>query len=329
MRLRTFQADTMAAAMQLVRDALGDDAIIVSTHESGRGRGVQVTAAIEDKSEVAPPPSAAESETKPDNAPFLEQLRDALSYHGVPDRFVKRLLLAASNSRSTDLTEALAGALDEYLSFCPLSRTSRPLMFVGPPGAGKTSAVAKMAAQAIMQGREVMVATTDTVRAGAVSQLGAYTRIMKRELHTADSPTHLRACVRAAPDGARILIDSPGTNPYSSAEIRDLRKFIETAKVEPVVVLPTGIDAAEAADMASIFAGLGCRMAVFTRLDVTRRFGSIIAALDGGDIAIGNVSHSPSVAQALVAVNPLSLARIFTCDPDQGSELNPVGAQSA
>lgn len=328
MRLRTFQADTMAAAMQLVRDALGDDAIIVSTHESGRGRGVQVTAAIEDESSVAPGPPA-EDEKKPDNAPFLEQLREALSYHGVPDRFVKRLLLAASNSRSTDLTEALAGALDEYIAFCPLSRTSRPLMFVGPPGAGKTSAVAKMAAQATMQGREVSIVTTDTVRAGAVSQLGAYVRIMKRELHTADSPNHLRACVRAAPDGARVLIDTPGTNPYSSAEIRDLKRFIETAQVEPVVVLPTGIDAAEAADMASIFAGLGSRMAVFTRLDVTRRFGSIIAALDGGDFAIGNVSHSPSVAQALVAVNPLSLARIFTCDPDVGSELNPVGAQSA
>lgn len=316
----------MTEAMQLVRDTLGEDAIIVSTHESGRGRGVQVTAAIEDEIETAPQPAA---EPEADNTPFLEQLRDALSYHGVPDRFVKRLLLAAADSRSSDLTEVLAGALDEYLAFCPLARTSRPLMFVGPPGAGKTSVVAKLAAQTLMQGRDVLVATTDTVRAGAVAQLGAYTRIMKRELHTADSPSHLRACVRAAPQGARVLIDTPGTNPYSSAEIRDLKRFIQTAEVEPVVVLPTGVDVGEAGDIASIFSTLGCRIAVFTRLDVTRRFGSIIAALDGGDIAIGNVSHSPSVAQSLVAVNPLSLARIFTCDPDQGSELNPVGAQSA
>lgn len=327
MRLRTFQADTMTEAMQLVRDVLGDDAIIVSTHESGRGRGVQVTAAIEDDTVITPTP-APEAE-QPEEPAFLDQLHDALSYHGVPDRFVKRLLLAASNSRSEDLTEALAAALDEYFAFCPLSRTSRPLMLVGPPGAGKTSAVAKLAAQTTMQGRDVMVATTDTVRAGAVSQLGAYTRIMRRELHTAESPTHLRAFVRSAPEGARILIDTPGTNPYSDAEVSDLRRFIQTADVEPVVVLPTGIDTAEAADMASVFASLGCRIAVFTRLDVARRFGSIIAALDGGDIAIGNVSHSASVAQALVAVNPLSLARIFTCDPEQGSELNPVGAKSA
>ena len=328
MRLRNFQADSMSAAMQLVRDALGDDAIIVSTHESGRGRGVQVTAAVEEPGETA---SLAEAEepAQPEPAAFLDQLREALSYHGVPDRSARRLVLAAAESPSDDLTEALAGALDRYLAFNPLSRISRPLMFVGPPGAGKTSAVAKLAAQAALRAEGAVVVTTDTVRAGAVAQLGAYTRILKQPLHTAESPSHLGACVRAAPEGARVLIDTPGTNPYSEAEVRDLQRFIKAMAVEPVMVLPAGMDPAEAADMAAVFGSLGCRIAVFSRLDVARRFGSIVAALEAGDIAIANVSHSPSVAQHLVAVNPLSLARIFTCDPEQGSELNAVGAKSA
>lgn len=326
MRMRTFQAATMTEAMQLVRDALGDDAIIVSTHESGRGRGVQVTAAVEDPSDA---PAQPEAGAAPPEAPSLEQLREALSFHGVPQRCSRRLLLAAAESRSEDLTEALAGALDRYIGFCPLSRTSRPLMLVGPPGAGKTSAVAKLAAQAALRGRQAVVATTDTVRAGAVGQLGAYTRILEQRLHTAESPNHLGACVRAAPDGAQVLIDTPGTNPYSDTELRDLKRFIAAADVEPVMVLPAGIDPAEAGEMAGIYASLGCRLAVFARLDVSRRFGSILAALEGGDISIANVSYSPSVAQALVAVNPLSLARIFTCDPEQGSDINSVGAQTA
>jgi flagellar biosynthesis protein FlhF len=316
----------MGAAMQLVREALGDDAIIVSTHESGRGRGVQVTAAIE---EPDGEPAAQAGEEQAQSSPFLEDLKEALSYHGVPDRQARHLVLAAANSPCEESTEALAAALDHYLTFCPLSRVSAPLMFVGPPGAGKTTALVKYAAQLALQGRAATVVTTDTIRAGAVSQLNAYMRITKQPLHTAESPEHLHARVRAAASDARVLIDTPGTNPYSETELADLARFVRSGDIEPVLVLPAGLDSAEAAEMAAAYAPLGCRLAVFTRLDVARRFGSLLAALDGGNVAIANVSHSASVAQTLVAVNPLSLARIFTCDPAQGSELNTVGAKSA
>ncbi len=47
MRIRTFTAPTMAEAMAQVREAMGDDAIIVSTYEGRRGRGVEVRAAVE------------------------------------------------------------------------------------------------------------------------------------------------------------------------------------------------------------------------------------------------------------------------------------------
>ena len=330
MRLRTFQADTMGAAMQLVREALGDEAIIVSTHESGRGRGVQVTAAVEEQDGTAPASGASsQADEQSDRQAFLEELSEALSYHGVPDRMARRLVLAAANTPCEEPTEALAAALDQYLSFCPLSRVKAPLMFIGPPGAGKTTAVVKLAAQLALQGAAASVISTDTIRAGAIAQLTAYTKITRQPLHAAESPEHLAARVREASREMRVVIDTPGTNPYSRTELNDLARFVRACEVEPVLVLPAGIDAAEAGEMAAAYGPLDCRLAVFSRLDVARRFGSLLAALDGSDIAIANVSHSASVAQHLIAVNPLSLARIFTCDPAQGSELNTVGAKSA
>ncbi len=51
MRLKSFSAKTMTEAMQMVRDALGEDAVIVATREEQggpqRGGGVRVTAAID------------------------------------------------------------------------------------------------------------------------------------------------------------------------------------------------------------------------------------------------------------------------------------------
>ncbi len=38
----------MAEAMRQIRDDLGAEAVIVSSHQSERGRGVQVTAAIDE-----------------------------------------------------------------------------------------------------------------------------------------------------------------------------------------------------------------------------------------------------------------------------------------
>ena len=48
MRLKSFTADSLPAAMRLVRDMLGPDAVILSTQPADSGRGVRVTAALED-----------------------------------------------------------------------------------------------------------------------------------------------------------------------------------------------------------------------------------------------------------------------------------------
>ena len=48
MQLRSFTAQTMDEAMAQVRQALGDDAVIVSSYTGKRGRGVVVVAARDD-----------------------------------------------------------------------------------------------------------------------------------------------------------------------------------------------------------------------------------------------------------------------------------------
>ena len=57
MRLKSFHAPSMVEAMRLVRDALGDDAIIVATREEEGG--VRLTAAIDDVEEPLLPPSSS------------------------------------------------------------------------------------------------------------------------------------------------------------------------------------------------------------------------------------------------------------------------------
>ena len=110
MRLKSFHAPSMVEAMRLVRDALGDDAIIVATREEEGG--VRLTAAIDDVEEPPlPPPSSYATRSRPSAAmdttmagtmaaitaasrkfDVVDLVCDALGRHGTPPLITDRLL---------------------------------------------------------------------------------------------------------------------------------------------------------------------------------------------------------------------------------------------
>ena len=311
MQLRSFNAPSMQAAMALVRETLGVDAIIVSTHESLRGRGVQVTAAVEDPKFEPAAAIGADGDAAPDNI-----FAQVLSYHGVPGPLSLRLAAAATRIVDEDHVVALAAALDESFLFEDIVVSAeQPIMLVGASGVGKTTSVAKLAARQCLTGKSVALLTTDTVRAGAITQLKGYADLLEQPLFTAHDLDSYRRALARAKEGHAVIIDTPGTNPFSDTEVADLRRFIDADAVEPILVQPAGLDSEDAAESARIFRSLGCRKMLAVRLDAARRLGSVLAAADTGNLALTEVSVTPSVAQGLMPINPMSLARVLCRDP--------------
>jgi flagellar biosynthesis protein FlhF len=315
MRLRTFTAPTIAQALRQVRAELGEDAIILST-ESGRG-GARLVAAMEvaETGGAADAPSAVFEPA--DEAPAPPQterdsVRAALLWHGVPTPLAERLLRTVA-PQAPDAGAALAAALDATLTFQPLASgpCGRPVMLVGPPGAGKTLTAAKLIVEAHRLGRPAMAASSDTRRAGGFEQLEAFTRILGLPLARIEEDADLARIATAAARGAIAVIDSAGCCPFGSEEMQALKDQIEAANAEPVLVLPAGTDAAEAAEVASAFAHLGCRRLIATRIDVSRRLGALIAAAAGGRLAFAAASISPHAAEPPAAVNANALARLI------------------
>ena len=311
MRLKTYTAATTAEAMSLVRLDMGDDAIIVNTQRGADGRGARVTAAQELLGTNVQTLAIEQDNEKHDVA---KTIRQALTYHGAPARLTERLVDTSTATGLEDPLAAFAGALEVTFEFAPIPniRQDVPAMLVGPPGAGKTVTVAKLAARAILAGRSAALITTDTQRAGGVEQLAAFTRILNIQLKTAHTTAELRRTVadRLAEDGP-LYIDTPGTNPFSDTEMDRLGGLIAVAKAEAVLVLPAGGDAMEAAEIASSFADIGATRLLVTRLDMVRRVGGILAAADAARLKFCDVSITPYVADGLSAVNALSLARLI------------------
>ncbi len=331
MRIKTFKAESMAAGMRLVRQALGDDAIIISTRENGPG-SVTLSAAIDDDLEqelatelLAESYSGAvfESDPVPGIAERLwsahaETMLSALEFHSVPSDLSERLVRTALDSGEADPADALAAALLTHFTFEPLAKAPRrPCMLVGPPGSGKTVTVAKLAARAVMADLRIQPMTTDVVRAGGIDQLAAFTGMLKLDLIAVESAAEIKRAVSNIVNDRSVVIDTAGINPFNDSELSLLADYIVASKAEPILVLPAGGDARELADIAEIFADLGVSRLICTRVDVARRFGSVLAAADAANLRLADFSVTPYVGEGMHGVDPVSLARLLVRDPNQ------------
>lgn len=319
----------MTEAMRMVRESLGEDAIIVATREEDGGKTVRVTAAIEQERldslpggpafEVCRPAAGAgapkvsrdwlQYDAEEADSAVAETITDVLLRHGVPEEVTDQIVSCATVMALEQPRVALVAALEHLFAFRPLPtlRQDRPLVLVGPPGAGKTLAVAKLAARGTLSGLKVCVITTDTVRAGGVEQLSAFTSLLNVPLFKARTAEEMRGCLARASGADQVVVDTAGINPFASGDLSDLRRMVEAASGEAVLVLPAGADADECGDMARVFASAGVGRILPTRLDVARRIGGLLQAAYQGRLAFADASCTPQVAAGFVALDPATL----------------------
>jgi len=308
MRLKLFRATDVPAAMARVRAELGPEALILSTRRTREG--VELTAALEPDpipSRPLEPRSAqhaplAETDFTPHPTlpfPLPDPVRAALlDFHGVG-----RALRAALREGQ------LAACLAATFRFAPLALgpDAPPLLLAGPPGAGKTLTIARLATRLVMGGTMPVVITADGRRAGAAEQLSAYTRLLGADLVVASHPTTLARGLAARPAGAPILIDTSGIDAFDPVQREEIAALASVADTAPVLVLPAGLDPAEATDLAHAYRGIGARQLVVTRLDLTRRLGGLLAAAAAG-LALTEAGIGPGAADGLVPFTPDFLA---------------------
>jgi flagellar biosynthesis protein FlhF len=303
----------MSQAMELLRREMGLDAIIVSTETTAHG--VRLVAAIEETEPTELPrpvatPQAAQASSAEDP---VDAVHETLLRHGVPAPLLDRLVDASFLAGADEPFAALVGALRSVYSFRSLAEPgpNQPLMLVGPPGAGKTVTVAKLATRAVLAGRKARLVTTDTSRAGAIDQLKAYARVLRLPLATAETDRELALLVAAAAPDELVLIDTAGVNPYGPRDMAELSSLLRAIPAEPILVMPAGADTIEAMEQAAAFAPLGVGRLLVTRVDIVRRFGSLLAVAFSAELALSDYGMNPAIAEGLAPFDAVSLARLL------------------
>src|SRR5438093_1418790 len=244
MKISRYTGTTIGEALGRVKAALGPEAVILETTEAAGL--VTVTAAVDH----APLPAGDEGELVSEVRGLLAAVRELVDGHGHRDerelapelRRLQRALLAqgvdgviaaalvrATAERVTDsvsLDAALAEALGAAAGG---SAPARVRLFLGPPGDGKTTTVAKFAARECRLGRRVALVTTDTYRVGAQGELETYGRVLGVPVAAAGDASALARALRTARDADCVLVDTAGAGPGIPAELAELGALVEAA----------------------------------------------------------------------------------------------------
>ena len=158
--------------------------------------------------------------------------------------------------------------------------SSRVMALVGPPGAGKTSALVKVAVQYGLTARKrVQILTTDTFRIGAAEELRSYAAILGIGCQVLETADALGQALVEYRQKDLILIDTPGLCGSEMEASEDLARLLVTHPgVDTHLVLPASMRASDLRRISEQYSVFQPSKLLFTRLDETETFGPILAS---------------------------------------------------
>lgn len=323
MYLKRFRGATVRDALRAAREALGPDALVLTTTmvpaRGWRGmmgiREVEIAAAAErEPSEARREPSVARHQATEDG---LAEVAARLTAAGL-DRIVAEEVASSipSTSRRGASVHSLRGALAGRLAplAAPDTAYARVEVFVGPPGAGKTTTIAKIAAQERARGGRLGLLAADGFRIGAIEQLRTYADILDAPFGVARTPDDLDRALSST-HRQPILVDTAGRSP-SDVDARHLFRVVaESAGVRTHLVLPASTSANAAKRILDAYADAAPSRLVLTKLDEAESLSPLVSVLRERQLPISYLGIGQRVPEDLNRATPDLLAASVLGEP--------------
>jgi flagellar biosynthesis protein FlhF len=216
---------------------------------------------------------------------------DQLETLGLPKGLAKKLAQDAARQEPDRALSAALQSLGDQIAAPARSvfMEGGVFAFIGPTGVGKTTTLAKIAAQAVLtHGRDsVALITTDRFRIGAQEQLRNYARILNIPLHVVRDEQHLSELLPAVSSKRLVLIDTAGMSPRDMHMMDSLKKLPAISdRVNLLLVLSAQAQYSAMADAINRFQVLPLAGMILTKLDETVLLGNALAALIHGGLPL-------------------------------------------
>lgn len=198
---------------------------------------------------------------------------------------------------------------------------SRVLAFIGPTGVGKTTTLAKMAAQyTLFHAKNCAIITIDTYRIGAVEQLKIYAEIMGVPLEIAMTPRDFQEAVHRHRNKDFILVDTAGRPSHNSEKVAELRSYFDTLDepAEVILVLSSNTKHRDLVRSVKHFGKVNYSRLIFTKVDETDTLGCILNIICHTGLPVTQITDGQNVPDDIQSLYPKKLAKLLTkgVEPD-------------
>jgi len=177
----------------------------------------------------------------------------------------------------------------------------RIVALVGPPGAGKTATLAKLAVQyGLTARRGSVLITIDTMRVAASETLRAYAAILGVGFVAVEHNRALEQAIEEHRGKDHIFIDTPGLGFRDLEGGSDLGDFLARRKdIQKHLVLPASLRSTDLARVSSAFQSFRPSRLLFTRLDETTVVGPLVSEAARAALPISFVTDGQRVPEDL------------------------------
>lgn len=317
MKVKKYTGATAYEAMTKLKNEIGPDAIILNTRTI-KQKGffgffkkpiVEITAAFEEKDIISvdnkwselnkeiqdlknmiekfPVDSADNRNPLPRE---LEEYKSQLIASGVEYSTATLIIrelneqVNLDNKDSAMINNIIRYRLMEYIGeISPLSISpgyQKVIFFIGPTGVGKTTTLAKIAAQLVLEEKyNIGLITADTYRIGAVEQLKTYSDILNLPLEIVYNEEDIYKSLGGFRDKDVILIDTAGKNHREIDEYDPMYKMISSIKNKEVYLVLSGTtDYITLKSIINHYSIIENYKIIFTKMDEAQGFGNILNA---------------------------------------------------
>ncbi|GBF11619.1 MAG: flagellar biosynthesis protein FlhF [Tepidibacillus sp.] len=185
------------------------------------------------------------------------------------------------------------------------------LHFVGPTGVGKTTTIAKLAAEQVLKYKKrIAFITADTYRIAAVDQLKTYAEILNSPLEVVFSPQETQRAIDKLKDYDLIFMDTAGRNYHNEMYISELNRILaKTDASETFLVLSLTHKYEDMVSILGQFNKVKIDKLLFTKYDETLTYGAILNIIFSFPYKISYITNGQNVPDDIEVFNVEKLAK--------------------
>lgn len=260
----------------------------------------------------------------PDVPPELVPAYSELIEAEVPEVLIRRLIQRVAEGLEPDqfdhpeavraaLCQAVADGIPVAPPIPPVAGARRVVALVGPTGVGKTTTVAKLAANfKLAHGARVGLVTVDTYRIAAVEQLKTYAEIIDLPLSVVGDPSEMTRALDELGGVDLVFIDTAGRSPRDEVKIRELAEFLRQARPDEIHLVLSAV-AGQRSLKAAVdrFAAVQVDRLILTKLDEADSLGGVLGLLVTSSRPVSYLTTGQAVPDDIEPADRMRLARLI------------------